>query len=249
MRTRFFWWPAFALLLGCIAVLSVVMATRPGFPEAMEQVEGVSRVERLVSPRWPTCRIIHIADYRWLTHDDFEADLREQDPDATDADIDGKYEATLATVREVQANQLRLIHWLAKEQGVRTVYLEGLNAGNWTAYMAMISWISRGSLDPMRVGAAGQAILAGDIETVAPAEEESPHRAADPLTVLAGEGVVLGALEGPANDAREEAIARRLAASGPLAVVVLGQGHDLSRHVEKLGNCEYLKVYVRGTGN
>jgi hypothetical protein len=66
---------------------------------------------------------------------------------------------------------------------------------------------------------------------------------------LAGEGVVLGALEGPANDAREEAIARRLAASGPLAVVVLGQGHDLSRHVEKLGNCEYLKVYVRGTGN
>lgn len=54
------------------------------------------------------------------------------------------------------------------------------------------------------------------------------------------------AFEGPANDAREAAIVRRLLSAGPLAVVVLGAGHDLSRQCGTAGDVEYLRVTVQG---
>jgi hypothetical protein len=100
--------------------------------------------------------------------------------------------------------------------------------------------VREGRLDHGLIHAPGQALIAGDIEAVAPAEDDATYLAADPL---AGDGLKF---EGPENDAREEAIVGRLIADDPLSVVVLGLEHDLSRHIEKLGGCEYVKVYVDG---
>lgn len=246
MRYRFLW-IGFAVLLGCISVLLVVMATRSDLPAALAQVEGVARVERAVPPGRPICRIIHIADYHFVPRDDLTAHLRDKDPDVTDAHIDAEYQRMLTKVRRVQANQLRLISWLAKEHGVRVVHLEGLTAANRTHYSGLISLASQGGLDDkMRLGAAGQAIMAGAINDVAPAEDEGAYHLADPTAALAKGGGVLGTIGGPGNDAREESMVRRLAAGGPLVVVVLEAAHDLSRQVKKLDGCEYLKVYVDG---
>ena len=92
----------------------------------------------------------------------------------------------------------------------------------------------------MAIGAAGQALVAGELAGVKPAEDEAAYRAAN---AFGGGGV---AFEGAANEAREAAMARRLVASGPLSIVVLGGAHDLSRHVREIGDCEYLRVFVEG---
>jgi hypothetical protein len=233
---------ALALLLACLGVLTFAVAKQPesGFLKDLQSADGVVRVEELVSVPPPACRIIHIADYHAVTRDGLVVDLRDQDPNIADADIEAGYQRIMVEVRRVQANELRFIRWLAKKHGVRIIHLEGLTDDDVRAYAALVRLVKKGTLEPFRVGAVGQALIAGDIEAVAPAENEAAFTAANPLT---DDGV---ALEGTANDAREEAIARRLAASGPLAVVLLGAAHDLSRHVEELGDCEYLKVYGDG---
>ncbi|HWB08764.1 MAG TPA: hypothetical protein VG826_06055 [Pirellulales bacterium] len=197
-------------------------------------------VERLVSPGRPARRIVHIADFHLISRADYGTFLRQDDPDISETKVEEEFQKLKATVRGVQANQLRLIRWLAKEHDVRVVYLEGLTENDKDAYANMVRLVREGELDYGLIGAAGQALIAGDIEVVSPAEEQAPYRAVNPL---ASEGLKV---EGPENDAREEAIVRRLAAKGPLSVVVLGLEHDLSRHVQKLGDCEYLKVYVEG---
>ena len=90
----------------------------------------------------------------------------------------------------------------------------------------------------MFIDAAGQALVAGDIESVLPAEDEAAFEAA----LDTDDGVKFDAA---ANDAREAAMVRRLAERGPLAVVLLGVRHDLSKHAKERG-CDYIKVFVDG---
>jgi hypothetical protein len=206
----------------------------------LEQSDGVGRVKRLVAPRRPTHRIIHIADLHLIDRDDLAADLRDQDSTVTDDDVDAEHQAIVAAVGRVQASQRELLRWLSKYEDVRSVYIEGLTDRDEATYATMVRLVEKGRLDPALIGAAGQALIAGHIDAVLPAEDEAAYLAADPF---AGEGV---ALAGQANDARESAIVRRLVASGPLSVIILGAAHDLSRHVDKIGGCEYLKVYVEG---
>jgi len=46
-----------------------------------------------------------------------------------------------------------------------------------------------------------------------------------------------------ANERRESAIVRRLLKAGPVAVIVLGGGHDLSDNVPF--GCEYIRLQTR----
>src|SRR5690242_7145215 len=68
----------------------------------LEQSDGVQCAERLVTVRHPRCRIIHIADLHLIDRDDLAADLRDQDPDVTDDDIDNEYMAVLNAIARVQ---------------------------------------------------------------------------------------------------------------------------------------------------
>lgn len=49
--------------------------------------------------------------------------------------------------------------------------------------------------------------------------------------------------EGPANAARERAMARRLIEAGPVAVAIVGQGHDLTAAIKAA--CAGCRVDVR----
>ena len=210
----------------------------------LEESDGVERVERLVgtAPSRRRHRIIHIADLHTATIDELAVDLRDQDPDVTYDQIEAEHQAVMTAARRVQRGQRALIRWLAKYHGVDRVYVEGLTNGNLSAYMRLVSVFRNGGADrvPPQLGAVAQALAAGELKDVAPAEDEAAYKHADPF---AGDRV---AFEGAANDAREAAIVRRLVARGPLSVVVLGGAHDLSRHVEALGDCEYLRVFVEG---
>lgn len=205
----------------------------------LKESDGVGGVERLVPIDRPTHRIIHIADLHAVSFDDLAADLRDQDPTVSEDDIRAEHDRVIAAVRRVQRSQCKLLRWLSKYNGVRVVHLEGLTDADLPAYRRLVRALGTYGPDamPVELGAVGQAMLAGYID-VAAAEDEAAYRAADPF---AGDEVRFG---GPANDAREAAIVRRLVASGPLSVVVLGGRHFLSQQVRAIGDCEYLRVTV-----
>lgn len=221
-----------------MGILSYFVSSQVDLPGAMRRIKGVSRVEHIAPLSGAKRRIIHIADYRKVNRTFVAIDLREQDPDVTEEEIEAEYQAMLAIMLEVKGNQLRVIRWLAKQHGIRAIYLEGLTDIDKDVYADTVRFISTGER-AMFIDAAGQALLAGDIESVLPADDEAAFEAANPDT---DDDVKLDAA---ANDAREAAMVRRLAESGPLAVVLLGVGHDLSKHAKERG-CDYIKVYVDG---
>ncbi|HWB11534.1 MAG TPA: hypothetical protein VG826_20050 [Pirellulales bacterium] len=204
----------------------------------MRLAPGVARVTSIVSPARPGSWIVHIADYHLVNREALAADLRNDEPNVTRADVEAEYQTVLANVRKVQPNQLLFIRWLAREHGVRIVFREGPPDCTSYHYTDMIRQVEHGQLDPAWIGAAGQALLERSIEKVLPAEDYAAYRAANPL---AGNGLMFEGLE----NARELAITTCLSRDGPLAIVVLGGWHDLSRHAEGLG-CGYMKVWVDG---
>lgn len=79
-----------------------------------------------------------------------------------------------------------------------------------------------------------------------PAEDEQTYQRA--LQVI-GQSVELRTSRyGPVRDEREAAIVRNLLSHSKCAVIVLGGGHDLSNHVQRLGGgrCEYVRVVPKG---
>jgi hypothetical protein len=97
-------------------------------------------------------------------------------------------------------------------------------------------------LDLLRVGAAGQLVLAGELANVLPVEDEVPFEAANPI----GNDDTL-TLDSQMNERREDAQVRNVLNGGPL-VVILGCAHDLSNNVARLywGTCRYTWVTTQG---
>lgn len=217
---------ALVALLASIAALLALIAPKPyadgtlGDLRAdalyiLNQCPSVGIVERSVAVERPRHRIVHLLDLHPVTRDDFAADIRDQQPDATDDEIEAAYQAAMAEAVRVYLAQDKLLRWLAEFHGVHRVHFEGMTDAD----------------RPFKIAEGLFAV---------PAEDEATYRAADPFQ---GDRV---AFEGPANDAREAAIVRRLLSAGPLAVVVLGAGHDLSQQCETAGDVEYLRVTVQG---
>jgi len=141
----------------------------------------VERVEQLVSPPHPTHRIIHVANIHVVDFDDFVLDVRDEYGDTvTDAEIAADYEEWLAITRRVQASQRALLRGLIRDHGADRVYCEGLTDADMPAYGAIIRALSNGARDPstpalMRLGAAGQLLIVGELREVLPAEDEAAY--------------------------------------------------------------------------
>lgn len=207
------------------------------------EADGVQRVERLVIVRAPRHRIIHVADWHTVPHDFYAADLRAvSDHPVTDDEIEKHYAFSDAVTKVVQLSQRKLLRWMGTYYGVRTVFLEGVTDQSLPAYLTLVRSVGRRGPDflPPDFGAAAQAFLAGHIEELRAAEDESASERAKI------EAVGHLVFDGPANEAREAAIVHRLIESASLAVVVLGGDHDLSKHVREVPGCEYLRVFVDG---
>lgn len=182
----------------------------------LRQCPDVADVERAVPVHRPRCRVVHVLDLHPVTLDDFAADLRDQDPSSTNAEIEAEYQAAMAQVAKVYLAQDRLLRWLAEFHAVRRVHFESMTDAD----------------QPFR--------LPGCELIAVPAEDADAYRRADPFN---GDRMTF---EGPANDAREAAIVRRLLAHGPVSVIVLGGGHDLADELQAAGDAEYLRVTVEG---
>ncbi|MFH1924332.1 MAG: hypothetical protein ABIP48_31155 [Planctomycetota bacterium] len=97
-------------------------------------------------------------------------------------------------------------------------------------------------LDLLRVGAAGQLFMAGELEEVVPVDDAELLDRANPV---AEDGKVR--LDREVIEARQDAQVRAMLEDSPFALVILGGAHDLADNVSKLarGEGEYVRVTTR----
>lgn len=96
--------------------------------------------------------------------------------------------------------------------------------------------------DLLHLGAAGRLMLSREIEGVLSLEDADAYAASNPVS---HDGAVV--LDKRTMEAREDAQARLLLDSGPVAVVILGGAHDLSDNLERIapGKAKYIRVEVK----
>ncbi|MFH1921234.1 MAG: hypothetical protein ABIP48_15310, partial [Planctomycetota bacterium] len=97
-------------------------------------------------------------------------------------------------------------------------------------------------LDLLRVGAAGQLFMAGELEEVVPVDDEGLLAQANPV---AEDGKVN--LDREVIEARQDAQVRTMIEGGRFVLVILGGAHDLANNVAKLAgrDGEYVRVTTR----
>jgi hypothetical protein len=159
-------------------------------------------------------------------------------------------------VETVQAEQRKLLRELVRSHNLKHVYLEGFSLEELPAFKKQLDQLARWKKpkgdtplkellvgmhreDTLEVGAAGQLMMAGELEVI-PAEDTLALEAANPVK----DGQVQW--NEAANERREDAIVRNvLAEESAVAVLVLGGGHDFSDNVERTGGeVEYVRVQV-----
>lgn len=213
----------------------------------------------------PSPLVIILADQHYVSRDDFASDLRSQDEPISDAEIDRQYAAFLNTVESVQVEQAAMLRGLMREHGIRQVFVEGVTESNVAAFRQAVYDLRGFDFDRLHerlidesfdsderaalqdtintlrarrleLGAVAQLMLADEPIDVAPLDDDATLAAADPQA----NG---WQFEGPANDAREAAMAGRLIEAGPVAVAIVGQGHDLRPEIKAA--CAGCRVDVR----
>ena len=158
------------------------------------------------------------------------------------------YRAFLDQVDTVQREQMAKLRKL----GAKAVWVEGESDKTIDAYRRRIETLKKVKLpkgdtpldqfirdmyreDLLQIGAAGQLLLAGEIENVLPLEDHEAWQAANP--VKAGKVVI----DEAADSRREQAIVKRLLPQ-ERAIIVLGAAHDLSKHLPAATKYRVVKV-------
>ncbi len=170
--------------------------------------------------------------------------------------IDREWESFQKEVEAVQAEQMALLSELVKTHGRKAVFIERIAEADMAEYrelaQMMKNWKEPVGDDPMDeflrqlnrevrllLGAASRV----DGLEVHGAEDAEALEAANPIR----DGRVTD-FDEAANQRREDAIVRNvLASKSPVAVLVMGGGHDLSDNVERIGGgtVEYVRVQVK----
>lgn len=212
--------------------------------------------------------VIQIDNWHWVPRPYYAMDLKELDPTLTEAEIDERYAQYLNDVEELQLQQVELIRELSKTHGVKQIFYEGVTDENLEACHQSNARVKRvddlhAELDALsgdseaedirkkfellraglreeaiQLGAIGQLIRSGEIDDYIPLEDAATLLAADPL----GRDGKLRS-NAAAEKAREDAMAKRLLATGPIVIVVLGGDHDLEDNLKKiLPSVKYQKL-------
>jgi hypothetical protein len=94
-------------------------------------------------------------------------------------------------------------------------------------------------LEMLELGAVARLLVSGELQAVVPLDDAAQLDAASPLRP--------GGLDPVALAKREEAMAIRALAAGPVSVLVCGGSHDLTAAFKRQSvECEYLRVTTNG---
>ena len=207
--------------------------------------------------------VIHVLNWHFVSLDDFAADLKANTgKPLTDDQIKEKYWAFQDDLKAIQNQQIVLLRQLIKKHKLKSVYIEGLTEKNKKEVMGAIeslkeyeknkadpNWsppLSRGFLelfarqDKLELGAAGQLVVKGELDTLLPAEDSKAFEVANPVR---SDGKVI--FDKMADERREDAIVSNLLKGSGVVVIVLGEDHDLTDNIKRLGpSVEYRRVGV-----
>lgn len=238
-------------------------ATLPG-PDAsvLRSLPGVHSVVVHPARNGSTHRIIHIRNWHFVPKADFAADLRSLERESlSDDEIDSRYEAFLAEVDLVQAEQRELLICLIEHHGVKQVFIEGLTKEEMPAFQKRINvlrdfekhkpkgdspidlfMLDMNRHDLLAIGAAGQLYLRAKLEDVLAAENVFAFHQANPV---GDDGKVV--FDEKRNAIREDAVVRTLFDARSMAVIVMGGAHDLADNAERVsqGTCEVVVVTMK----
>jgi hypothetical protein len=159
------------------------------------------------------------------------------------------YRRHLAQPEMVHHQHLAVLRCLARHHGLQTVHAEGLNDDGLQAWRERVALL-KGMLadEPTLLAARKLGKLEADAtELLEQVRSERLEAGAVGVLEALGEGraLPLETRQGGELAQRDRAIVKRLLAAGPLAVVVLGGGHELAGEVARQGrNAEYLRVEV-----
>ncbi|QDT95639.1 hypothetical protein [Gimesia aquarii] len=203
--------------------------------------------------------IIHILNYHYVTPEVFAADLKDQDSTITQEQIDKQYFEFLKRGGSLQKEQVKLLRRLIKRRKLKSVYIEGLTEKNYKGTMRFIETLknyekyktppessfdklvaAQNRLDLLELGAAGQLVVNGELETLLPAEDLEAMEAANPVR---DDGKIV--FDKEADERREDAIVRNLLKGSGVVVIVLGEDHDLRDNLKRLGpGVKYIRLKV-----
>lgn len=82
----------------------------------------------VVAPRsdQPQRLLVHIRDSHFVSREAYATDLRDQNPDVTEEEIDEAFAESVVTSQAVQQEQAAVLRHLIRRYGTKQVFLEGL---------------------------------------------------------------------------------------------------------------------------
>ncbi|WP_298861727.1 hypothetical protein [uncultured Gimesia sp.] len=200
--------------------------------------------------------VIHILNTHYVTPEVYATDLKNQDSTLTQKQIDKQYLEYLKGVNAAQKEQVSVLRSLIKEHKLKSVYIEGLTDKNYEEIMESIEFLKKYEKtkeDPpeeflelfawqakLILGAAGQLVVEGELETLLITEDSGAMEAANPIQ---SDGKAV--FDKKADERYEDAIVRNLLKGKGVVVIVLGGDHDLSDNLNRLAHgVKYKRVAV-----
>jgi hypothetical protein len=218
------------------AILSLLLADVPD----LKSHPDVASVKVAVECDAPKLTIIHIRDWHFVDEERFTLDVRdESDTDLSVDEVSTLFAEHRATVETVQKQETRVLRALIKKHEVNQVFHEGFTDAELPDYKKLIDvlrdfkkYLPTGdsgldrftryqyATDLLQIGVPGQLLIDGHITAVVPAEDTTAFEAANPVQ---SDGQVV--FNEKANEAREDAIVKRMMKASETAVIVLGGSH------------------------
>lgn len=152
------------------------------------------------------------------------------------------FEAQIEVLRNVEKQLPELRKQYAEATKTLGDLEEGSDAHQTTVELKenLESLLHRYRCDRLRIREAGHLYMDGEVK-ILPVEDREAWENANPLK---GDGAVI--LDEEAIEARQDAQVKKMLDHGPLALVILGGGHDLSDNIKRLPNdCQYIVVTTK----
>lgn len=213
----------------------------------------------------PTERIIIVSDWHYVSRDLFAAELLNNTPWISDAEIDKWHSVLKDDVEKVQNEQVMILRGLIREHGIKVVFKEGVSEETLDTFRQhvrefpadvdlselqrrmeetddvaeralLLEAIDAYRTMRMQLGAVGQLLMSGELEDVLPLDDETWLLASDPM-------LNEFRFDSEANQEREREMVRRLIKGGPVVVAVLGGAHNLADKIKATcPRCVYQRI-------
>ncbi|QDU15545.1 hypothetical protein CA11_33710 [Gimesia maris] len=200
--------------------------------------------------------IIHVVNPHHVTRAEYLADLR-ANSSLTDDQIDDRYREFLQDRERSQRGLILKLRVLIKKYRLKGIYLQGLSEKNHQATLDYLESLKQyektntinesefekrkkdqNRLDLSELGAAGQLVITGELQTILPAEDAKAFEAVN--SVKSDGSIKFVEKE---EHERENAIVRNLMKADGVAVIVLSRDHNLADNLKELGfSCRYVMM-------